>query len=298
LLVIALLVFAGDRVIWAGASDAAALAAFVVIAPLVLGLLGHDYFLSRNEIPAFIPLVTVAAAACVAPRAPALGTAFAIALLIVFSVSTFEVQTHRYLERPDWRDVARALGAADGPRAIYAADGTTADPLKIYMPHVHWVQPQSRPETIDEVDIVGATKRLTLVTGPTQTPTGSGAAPATVGRPVPRSVAPPGSRLIARVRVDNWVVARLALDHPVRVSIHRLIALAPRYFRHTPRSLLLFSRPPASVEGARRPRYFSAGSARGPGRPALGARQPLEPQHHAAAEEQRDRRRRVDEPPL
>ncbi len=244
LIVIALLVFGGDRVTWAGARVAAGLAGVVVIAPLVLGLVGHDYFLSRNEIPAFIPLVTLVAAACVAPRAPAVGTALAIALLIVFSVATFEVQTHRYLERPDWRDVARALGAADAQRAVYVADGTTADPLKIYMPHVDWIQPQGRPDTIREIDVVGATKRLALATDPTRTPMGSARPPITHGRPLPRSVAPPGSRLIARFRVDNWVVARFALHRPIRVSIHRLITLAPRYFRHAPRSLLLFFQQP------------------------------------------------------
>ena len=37
----------------------------MVLAPLVLGVLGHDYFLSRNEIPAVVPIAAlVAAGAC------------------------------------------------------------------------------------------------------------------------------------------------------------------------------------------------------------------------------------------
>jgi hypothetical protein len=61
---------------------------------------------------------------------------------------------------------------------------------------------------------------------------------------VPASVSPPGARLVARFRVGNWIVARFALAHPLRVSIKQLISRAPRYFRATPRSLLLFFQQP------------------------------------------------------
>ena len=113
---------------------AGSVAAFVFLAPLALGLAGEDYFLSRNEIPAFVPVVVLLAAACSAPRARAAGAILAVVLLGIFCFAAFDVQTHRYLQRPDWRDVARSLGAGDLPRAILAADGTTADPLKIYLP--------------------------------------------------------------------------------------------------------------------------------------------------------------------
>ncbi|HET7050991.1 MAG TPA: glycosyltransferase family 39 protein [Solirubrobacteraceae bacterium] len=241
---IALLIAVGaDRRTRAGAKVAAAIASFVVLTPLLLGVLGHDYFLSRNEIPAVVPIATLVASACAAPRARALGTAVAIGLLIVFSWATIQVQTHGYLERPDWRNVARALGPAATTRAIYVADGTTADPLKIYMSHVSWVQPQRQLVRIDEIDVVGATKRLALA--PARTAGTVATAPrATRGRPVPRTNSPPGARLLARFRVDNWIVARFALTHPIRVSIEQLISRAPRYFRATPRSLLLFFQQP------------------------------------------------------
>ena len=63
-----ILTFGGERRARRGAVVAAAIAAFVFIVPLALGLVGQDYFLSRNEIPAFVPVVTVIAAACAAPR--------------------------------------------------------------------------------------------------------------------------------------------------------------------------------------------------------------------------------------
>jgi mannosyltransferase len=242
--VAALVVIGGDRRTRSGAKVAAALAAFVWLAPLALGIAGHDYFLSRNEILAFVPLATVVAAACVAPRARVLGAALAIALLAVFSFATLRVQTRPELQRPDWRQVARQLGPTRVPRVVYVADGTTADPLKIYMPHVSWVQPQSRLVRIDEVDVVGAIKRLRLAINRTPVATASLGPPRRFGSPVPRTVAPPGARLLARVRVDNWILARFELRHPVRLSIHELIGRAPRYFLRTPRVLLLFFQQP------------------------------------------------------
>jgi mannosyltransferase len=239
--VLLLVVLAGDRRTKEGALVGAVVGGFVIIAPLALGLLGQDYFLSRNVIPAFIPLATVVAAACAAPRARIVGTALAVVLLTMFSVAAIIVQTHPYLQRPAWRNVARSLGPASVPRAILAADGTTADPLKIYLPDVAWVQPHARKVWISEVDVVGATKRLALVTGrakvdaalaePQRHPKGSA---------LPRSVSPPGARLLIRERVDNWVVARFALSHPELVSINQLDRSAHRFFRRTPEALLVF----------------------------------------------------------
>jgi uncharacterized membrane protein len=245
--VVLLLLFGDDRRARRGAGVAAAIAAFVFVAPLVLARFGQDYFLSRNVIPAFIPVVTVLAAACVTPRARAAGAMLAVALLAVFGAAAIDVQTHPYLQRPDWRAVAAALGPASRPRAILAADGATADPLKIYLPGVRWTQPPGRRVLVSEVDVVGATKRLRLAT-PVQRRVdllASKLGEVTHGSTVPRSVAPRGSRLLDRFRVRNWIVARFALDHPQRVSVNRLLRMASRFFRRTPAELLVFTQPPA-----------------------------------------------------
>ena len=121
--VVALLVwFGGDPQTRRGAKVAAAIAGFVLVVPLVLGFTGQDYFLARNELPAFIPVMTLLGAACAAPRARAAGAVLAVALLAVFGFATFEVQTHLRFERPAWARVARALGPASVPRAILAAE--------------------------------------------------------------------------------------------------------------------------------------------------------------------------------
>jgi hypothetical protein len=101
-----LLIAGGDRRTWRGAAVAGALAGLVWVAPLVLGLLGHDHFLSRNVMPAVVAL----GAACTVRGARALGAALAVALLAMFVHATMQVQTTPYLQRPDWRAVAHALG--------------------------------------------------------------------------------------------------------------------------------------------------------------------------------------------
>jgi hypothetical protein len=237
--VAALLLFGGNERTRRGAKVCAAIAGFVFLAPLALGLLGEDYFLSRNMIPAFVPLAALVAGACAVPRARVLGGALAVALLAMFSVAAVRVQTHPYLERPNWRAVAHALGAAPLQRAILASDGTSANPLKIYLPDVNWVQPQTRKLTIGEVDIVGATKRLPLVATDRVIAGIVTAKPAT-GPSVPRSRPPRGALLLSRFRVNNWILARFALRHPISVDIRQLVQLAPRFFRRAPVSLLVF----------------------------------------------------------
>ncbi len=243
-IVVALLVIGGDQRTRRGAAVAGAIAMFVFVAPLALGLVGQDYFYSRNEIPAFVPLATMIAAACAVPRARVAGTALAIALLTVFSAAAIYVQTHPIYERPDWRHVARALGPAVVPRAILAADGTTADPLKIYLPNVDWTQPHNQKVRIAEIDVVGAMKHLRLIR-PQGIPavTASVAPPTLRGPALPRAVAPPGARLLDRFRVANWVIGRFVLKHPERLSINQLSLLAPEFFRHTPAALLIFTQP-------------------------------------------------------
>jgi mannosyltransferase len=241
-----LLTLAGDRRTREGARVGGSIAAFVWLAPLALGLLGQDYFLSRNVIPAVIPLAVAIGAACVVPRARIAGGALAVGLLALFSVAAVQVQTHPYLQRPNWRAVAHALDDADVPRAVLVAGGTTADPLKIYLPRVTWVQP-ARGLTIREVDIVGATKRLPLVrVGRSGRPAGRGHRHRRrlIGSPVPRAASVPGATLITRFRVDNWIVARFRLKHPIHLTAGQLTRLAPRYFRRTPQALLVFFQRP------------------------------------------------------
>jgi hypothetical protein len=225
-----------DAVVVGGAVGVA-----VWVVPVALGYLGQDYFLSRNVMPAVVPLTVAVAAACVAPRARVLGGALAAVLIGMFAFATVDVQSHPYLERPNWRAVARALGPAKVPRGILAADGTAADPLKVYLPRVDWAEPRGRRIWIREIDVVGATKRLRVFSAPTRTGVLLEAGiDHPLGPSVPRVRAPRGTWLISRFRVENWVLGRFGLRRPIRVGIDQLAALAPRFFQRTPRRLLAF----------------------------------------------------------
>jgi 4-amino-4-deoxy-L-arabinose transferase-like glycosyltransferase len=246
-IVLLLTVWGGDRTIREAVLVSGVVGAFVWIAPFVLGYLGQDYFLSRNVMPAVVPLAVAIAAACAAPRARLLGGALAVALVVMFTAAAVRVQSRPYLERPNWRAVAHALGPASVPRAILAANGTTADPLKIYLPGVHWTEPRGRRFVIREVDVVGANKRLQLLPGriTERRLKLTGKLEFVSGSSPPRSVSPRGARLLTRFRVDNWVLARFALRRPLRVTLNQLVRMAPRFFRRTPLALLVFFQPAA-----------------------------------------------------
>lgn len=235
-----LLALGGDRQIRRGAAVAAVIGGAVWILPLLAALFGQDYFLSRNLIPAVVPLAVVLGAACAVPRLRVFGSLLAVVLTATFAYATIQVQTHAYLQRPDWRSVAHALGPPLLPRAILAANGTTADPLKIYLPRVKWAQPKSQEVWVSEIDVVGDRKQLPLrpisIDLPKQPPILITAR----GAPTPALLSPRGARLVDRFIVRNWVIGRFVLDRPRRMSVNQLIALAPEYFHRTPNALLVF----------------------------------------------------------
>lgn len=158
---------------------------------------------------AFIPLVVGLAAACVVPRARALGGALAIALISMFSVAGIMVQTTARLRRLNWRGIARALGPATVPRAILGAGADSALPLKIYLPRVNWVQQPARTVQVQEVDLVGATRWLPLV----------------------QDRALDAVRPLGHDSIEGVAIVRLALRHPVSLSVDDLRNLAPRWLR-------------------------------------------------------------------
>ena len=145
-----------------GAGVAAALAGFVLLVPLALALIGHDDYLARGLMPAWLPLALVIGAACTAPRARAGGAALAVVLVATFLWAQFKIQSDPAFQRKDWRGIAAALGRPVGPRAIVAYDGQFATgPLSIYLPGIAWAGPgqaalPSGPARVAELDIVGS----------------------------------------------------------------------------------------------------------------------------------------------
>jgi mannosyltransferase len=192
-ILIALLVIGADGRQLRGAGAAAALAALVVLVPLVVALLGEDYYIPRALIPAWIPLAVVVGASCTAPRTRFAGGLLAGVALAGMVYAQVKIDGSWQYQRPDWRAVARALGPApSGARAIVADDGRLAtDPLATYLPGVPWNQDPTRPSSasaVREVDVVGHTWQ-------------------TLGRPLPA-----GASLISSRVVDDFLVARFSVD--------------------------------------------------------------------------------------
>jgi 4-amino-4-deoxy-L-arabinose transferase-like glycosyltransferase len=194
--VIALLLIGADGRQLRGAGAAAALAGVVILVPLVLAVLGEDYYIPRALTPAWIPVAVVIAAACTAPRTRIAGGALAAILLASFVYAQIRIADSPQYQRPDWQAVARALGPAPTTaRAIVAYEGgLAADPLAIYVPGVPWTQNPKAAVRVGEIDVVGYTWQ-------------------TIGRPLPTGV-----HLIASKVVHDFLVDRFALDRPDSLS--------------------------------------------------------------------------------
>ncbi len=152
--VAALLLFAGGRRERRAAVVGAVLAGAVILVPILLAVLGRDYLVPRNLMPAWTPLAVVIVAACTVPRARVGGAMLAVAVLAGSVWADVEVGTKTQYQRPDWRGVAAALGTSRGSRAIVADQGNFAtQPLSVYL-GAPWLPPGPAPTAVSEVDVV------------------------------------------------------------------------------------------------------------------------------------------------
>lgn len=193
---IVLLVIGADTWQLRGAGAAGAVAAFVLLIPLVPALFGQDYYIFRALMPAWIPLAVVVGAACAAPRARVAGGILAAILLATMVYAQVKIDGSWRYQRSNWAGVAKALGTPAGPRAIVAVDGDlSTDPLAFYLPGVPWSNPGGGgPATLSEIDVVGHPwERL--------------------ARPLP-----PGTRLLDSKTVDDFVVERFSVAPAWRVG--------------------------------------------------------------------------------
>jgi mannosyltransferase len=154
-LVIVLLIVAGEEDELRGVAVVGSLAAVVLLVPLVLALIGKDYYIERALIPAWLPLAIVVAAACTTRRLRVPGAVLAALMLGVFTYGLIRIDSDARYQRPAWREVAQSLGAAKTPRAIVVYDGGLAtDPLAFYLHGVPWTEPAG-PVRVGEVDVIG-----------------------------------------------------------------------------------------------------------------------------------------------
>jgi mannosyltransferase len=120
-------------------------------------LVGKDYILSRNLLPALVPLLAAIAVAAACIRNHRLAVLLTAALCAYWLAFDIHVDTTQGLQRPDWRGIAKRLGPATHPRAIVTWTLGIA-PLQLYLHDASQrISPGEGPLRVPEVDLV--TKR-------------------------------------------------------------------------------------------------------------------------------------------
>jgi 4-amino-4-deoxy-L-arabinose transferase-like glycosyltransferase len=117
---LALVFLRGERREQRAASIPLVLAAVTVAVPVFVGLLdsGKDYVLARNLLPALVPLLVAVAVGFTLRGARRSGTILAAALVAYSLGFTVWASFSPALQRPNWEQVASALGEPDVPRAM------------------------------------------------------------------------------------------------------------------------------------------------------------------------------------
>ncbi len=186
-----------------GAGVAAAIAAAVLLVPLALAVLGHDYYVPRALIAAWVPLAVVIAAACTSMRTWLAGGALALLVAATFVYMNIRINSDSTYQRPNWRGVAEALGRPTGPRAVVAYDGGfAAVPIALYLRGDALSSSSTARVSVDEIDIVGSVYQ---------------------GGP---HALPAGVRQLGRRAVDGYLVERFALSAPTQLTQAQMRARA------------------------------------------------------------------------
>jgi mannosyltransferase len=147
----------------AGERRGVALAAALALGGLALNFVliagGIDDLLTRNVISLWIPSAVAVAGGFAAARARLAGLLAAVALCAVGVIATIGIASDRSYQRPDWRGVARLLGArppAGSPgRAILIQHYRDLLPLSLYLPGLKFLR--AGGARVTELDIVSFT---------------------------------------------------------------------------------------------------------------------------------------------
>jgi 4-amino-4-deoxy-L-arabinose transferase-like glycosyltransferase len=163
----------------------------------IAALVGKDYVVERNLLPALVPLLAVAAIGFAGAEARRLGLFLAVALCAYWVAFNIHVTQTPNLQRPNFRTVTEALGPPNGRRAIVTWK-LAADPVRYYLPD-QGVRMYGGEERIREVAVL----RKPLVTGETVT-------------------LPPSFHQVRRVRADRLTVNVYTSKQPVPIRFDTL----------------------------------------------------------------------------
>ena len=114
------------------AASMAALGVAGIGLPLLVSLIGPDYFIGRNVITSLAPFMVAAAAGLGARRAGFAGRVAIVGFCAVSLAVVALVATNPDFQKPNWRELAAALGARD-PRRVVIVQDYLGTPLLRYM---------------------------------------------------------------------------------------------------------------------------------------------------------------------
>ncbi|MDX6608933.1 MAG: mannosyltransferase [Solirubrobacterales bacterium] len=138
----------------------------VPVLALAAALVGKDYVVERNLLPALVPLGIAAAIGFGADRVRRLGLLLALALCAYWIAFDVHVTETPNLQRPDFRAIVDELGPASGPRAIVTWK-LAADPVRFYL-HDHAERVYSGDWPLREIDVISKSLEGRAVTGVTR----------------------------------------------------------------------------------------------------------------------------------
>jgi 4-amino-4-deoxy-L-arabinose transferase-like glycosyltransferase len=149
---------------------------------LVAALIGKDYVVERNLLPALVPLLVAAGIGFGTERARRIGLLLAVALCAYWIAFDVHVTQTPNLQRPDFRAIVKALGPPRVSRAIVTWK-LAADPVRFYL-HDKSLRVFSGETPMREIDVISKS---------------------TVGEP---ERVPPKFHRVARIRFERLTLTR------------------------------------------------------------------------------------------
>ncbi len=180
-----------------GAALGVALGLGVAALATAAALIGKDYVVERNLLPALVPLGAAVAIGCATQGARRAGLFLAAVLCAYWLAFDVHVTQTPNLQRPDFRALTEELGPPHRPRAIVSWK-LAADSIQWYLGD-RGSRMYGGPARIAEVDVLSK--------------------PVIAERPVNL---PPSFRSVQRLRLDRLTLTRYVSKRPVKIWFHTL----------------------------------------------------------------------------
>ncbi len=181
-----------------GAAVGAGLGLGVVALASLAALIGEDYVVERNLLPALVPLLAAAAVGFSIAGLRRLGLALAVVLCAYWLAFDLHVMRTPNLHRPDFRTITEELGPPHNGRRAIVTWKLAADPVRYYL-------------SAGAVRIYGGSVRIREISVLRK--------PLATGKPINL---PSSFHQVERVRVDRLTLNTYVSKRPVKIRFQTL----------------------------------------------------------------------------